>query len=405
MLRKPRGTRDFLPQDMVLRRQAEGLLRKVALNWGYEEVKTPTFEHLELFTIKSGEAIVGEIYDFEDKSGRKLALRPELTAPVVRLYLESMSVAPRPLRLFYFDNCFRYERPQRGRFREFWQFGVELVGSPYPEADAEVISLAMEMLDALQVEGDLHIGHLGVLRSLLTHLDPEVQTKIMRLVDKKDHQGLERLLGEIDPGLASNLLSLIELTGEEAIPGAKRLLGDLPSLDQLGEVLEFLDRVGVEYTVDFGIARGLDYYTGTVFEIYASGLGAQNQVCGGGSYRLAKLFGGGDTPSTGFALGFDRLMEVCPLEPPEEKMVCVVCFEDTRLEAFRIARELRRVVPTRVDVMRRKFKDQLSHASHASYAVIVGSEELERGVVSLKNLETGEQKTLPLEEVIKILAK
>ncbi len=134
-LQRPRGTRDFTPAETGERRYIENRMRGTAEHWGYEEVKTPTFEHTELFTIKSGEAIVDELYTFKDKGGRDIALRPELTAPVLRMYVNEMSVSPKPIRLYYFENCFRYERPQKGRFREFWQFGVELIGSDRAEAE------------------------------------------------------------------------------------------------------------------------------------------------------------------------------------------------------------------------------------------------------------------------------
>ena len=197
-INKPRGTRDFLPEDTRKRRYIENKLRQTAIRWGYNEIKTPTFEHIELFTLKSGEGILGEIYNFKDKGDREIALRPELTAPVLRLYVSELQRAPRPIKLYYFDNCFRYERPQKGRFREFWQFGAEIIGSPRPEADAEVIALACRMLSEAGVDGDLHVGHLGIIRTLFEGLDTETQGQIMRLVDKKDDKGLEDYLEEID---------------------------------------------------------------------------------------------------------------------------------------------------------------------------------------------------------------
>ncbi|MEM4156258.1 MAG: ATP phosphoribosyltransferase regulatory subunit, partial [Archaeoglobaceae archaeon] len=157
-IERPRGTRDFLPEEMEKRRAVERRLREIVESYGYREVATPTFEHSELFKIKSGEGIVEEMYVFEDKSGRELALRPELTAPIMRFFVKDCSSLPRPIRFYYFGNCFRYERPQKGRYREFWQFGVELIGSDSYLADAEVISLADKMLKSLNIEYELHIG-------------------------------------------------------------------------------------------------------------------------------------------------------------------------------------------------------------------------------------------------------
>ncbi len=402
-VQRPRGTRDFLPDDMSKRRYIENKLREVAIKWGYGEIKTPTFEHIELFTSKSGEGILGEIYNFRDKGDREIALRPELTAPVIRMYVEELQKSPKPLKFYYFDNCFRYERPQKGRFREFFQFGVEIIGSARPESEAEVIGMAVEMLKTTGVHCDLHVGHLGIVRSLLNDIQPEHQSKIMRLVDKKDDKGLEEFLDDIQvpDEMRSKLFRLIGLRGINAVQEARELVGDIEAMSQFETILDLLDVYGLEYQVDLGIARGLDYYTGMVFEIYCEGLGAQNQVCGGGSYRLAQLFGGGDTPSTGYALGFDRIMEICEAKPADIKRIVVVSFEDTRKEAILIAQKLREHVATYVDVMGRKFKDQISYANTigASHVVIVGKNELDAGKVALKDMKTGGQEMVTVEEV------
>ncbi len=403
-IHRPRGTRDFLPDEMAKRKHIENRLRDVAVKWGYGEVKTPIFEHIELFTIKSGETILDEIYNFRDKGDREIALRPELTAPVVRMYVEELQRSAKPLKFYYFDNCFRYERPQKGRFREFFQFGVEIIGSARPEADAEVIALAAEMLTSVGVKGDLHVGHLGILRALLNDIPQEHQSKIMRLVDKKDDKGLEDFLDEINTPdeMRGKLFRLIGLRGINAVYEARELVGNIEAISQFEALLSLLDVYGLEYIVDLGIARGLDYYTGMVFEIYCEGLGAQNQVCGGGAYRLAHLFGGEDTPSTGYAIGFDRIIEVCEAMPEKAKSVAVVCFEDTRSDAIVIAKKLREHVPTYVDVMGRKFRDQMSYANTigASHVVIVGKNELDAGKVALKDMRTGEQMVVAVEEVV-----
>ncbi len=403
-IQKPRGTRDFLPEEMAKRKYAENKMREVAERWGYGEIKTPTFEHIELFTLKSGEAILDEIYNFRDKGDREIALRPELTAPVVRMYVEELQRSAKPLKFYYFDNCFRYERPQKGRFREFFQFGIEIIGSARPEADAEVMALAVEMLNSAGVKGDLHVGHLGIVRALLKDILPEHQSKIMRLVDKKDDKGLEEFLDEINAPdeMRGKLFRLIGLHGDNAVHEARDLVGDIEAMSQFEALLNLLDVYGLEYIVDLGIARGLDYYTGMVFEIYCEGLGAQNQVCGGGSYRLAQLFGGEDVPSTGYAIGFDRVMEICEAAPQASKRIVVVCFEDTRREALVIAKKLRAHVSTYVDVMGRKFKDQISYANTigASHVVIVGKNELDQGKVALKDMQTGEQVLVTVEEAV-----
>ncbi|WP_292469787.1 histidine--tRNA ligase [Methanolobus sp.] len=404
---KPRGTRDFLPEDTKKRRYVESILRQVVKNWGFNEIITPTFENLELFTLKSGEGIVGELYNFKDKGDREMTLRPELTAPVMRMYVNEMQAYQQPLKLFYFENCFRYERPQKGRFREFWQFGVELIGSKRADADAEAIALASEMLKSVGIKGDLHVNNLGVIRHLLSVLETEHQSKIMRLVDKKDDTGLNDFLEDINApaDLRMKLLELICLTGEGAVTKARELVGNIPEIETFQELLTLLDTYGVEYTINFGIARGLDYYTGTVFEIYAEGLGAQNQVCGGGSYQLIQLFGGGDVPSTGFGLGFDRIMEVCELEAPDDKPVVIIAKDSTRLDAVKVATKLRLHMPVYNDLMKRNFKAQLSHANNigARHVVIIGEQEVEAEKVTLKDMSSGEQELLTIDEVIEKL--
>jgi len=211
MLQRPRGTRDFLPAEMEQRRSVENAMRRTAQSWGYREVCTPTFEELELFTLRSGEGILDEMYVFEDKGGRRLALRPEVTASVLRCYVNVGKTLAKPLRWFYFADCFRYERPQKGRYRQFWQFGVELIGNDTPLAEAEVIMLANSLLSATGIAFTLHVGHLAFMRAFLGRLSPDDQKKIRVLLDKKDYNGLSAHLssrGEHD--LADRLIALVE---------------------------------------------------------------------------------------------------------------------------------------------------------------------------------------------------
>ncbi|RZN14257.1 MAG: histidine--tRNA ligase [Methanosarcinales archaeon] len=408
-INRPRGTRDFLPEEMRLRRASEARLRDVVKRWGYREVKTPTFEQLKLFTAKSGDTILGEIYNFADKGNREMALRPELTAPVMRLYVEALQVSTKPCKLFYFDNCFRYERPQKGRFREFWQFGVELIGSSHPEAEAEVIALAIEMLSSVGVKGELRVGHLGIIRTVTNMLDTEQQAVIMHFVDKKDEPALKSYLKQIGAPipLCEKLLLLINLSGTDAIPKAKEIVGDIIELNQFEEVISLLDALNVKYVVDFGIARGLDYYTGMVFEIYCEGLGAENQVCGGGSYSLAQLFGGSVTSSTGFGIGFDRIMEICTIVVPKTTLLHVVYFDDTLVDAVKITKKLREYTTVNMDVMRRRIKDQMSYANStgANFVVIVGKDEVRSGKLAFKKMSTGEQELLTIEQIIELVKR
>ncbi len=227
-IQRPRGTRDFLPQEMRKRGLARKAMQEVLERWGYQEVATPTFEHLELFTEKSGESVLEEIYSFQDKGGRDLALRPELTAPVMRMYVSELQNSPKPLRLYYFGNCFRYERPQKGRFREFWQLGAELIGGARPDSEAEAIALADQMIRSVGVQGEIHLGYLGLIRTILQRIEAGKRAAAMRMIDKKERAALEELLVELDQ-TDIGLLELIDLKGKAALDKAQEIAGDLLS--------------------------------------------------------------------------------------------------------------------------------------------------------------------------------
>lgn len=438
-IQRPRGTRDFLPEDAWRRNRIRTAMQGTAERWGYQEIATPTFENLDLFTLKSGEAVLEEIYSFKDKGGRDMALRPELTAPVMRMYVNELQNAPRPLRLCYFGNCFRYERPQKGRFREFWQLGVELIGARKPDSEAEVIALADRMIRAAGVKGDIHVGYLGLVRSILAKIGSEHRTAIMRMIDKKERDRLQEYLQEIGADHLG-IMDIINAKGRAALDQAEAISQDLErvkvqspapaassafstsegrasarinreieaesGLNEFREMIDLLDAYEVDATIDFEIVRGLEYYSGTVFEIYASGLGAQRQICGGGSYELASLFGGAATNSTGFGLGFDRIMEIASIEETRPAPVVLVSTPDARVAAIKLAEKLRDLVlaakiPVVLDVMGRSEKAQLKAANvmGADFAVIVGPEELASGRLNLRDMKKGVQEGLSLEEI------
>jgi len=422
-LQKPRGTRDFLFEEMKERKFVENTMRKVFETYGYQEIKTPIFEDLSLFTLKSGEGIIEEIYHFQDKGGRDLALRPELTAPVARIYLNQLQKAPKPIKMYYFGSCFRYERPQAGRFRQFWQLGCELIGGKSPDCQAEIIALAAQCLEELNLEDyQIHLGNLGILRGILNQegVSADQQDQIMAIVDKGDVEELKKLLKECKIGEKSGhiLLELVGMQGpQKIIDDVKTIIKDYPdaleSLKELEELLIILESFGfADYTVNLGIARGLDYYTGCVFEIYVEGLGAQKQISGGGTYNLIEVFGGDQVESAGFAFGFDRVMEALknqntkqPLKNRLEVFVAPISSE-TKLNAFEIAQKLRKKgIPTDVELVGRKLKKILSFAdnSGARFVVLVGARDLENGEVTIKDMETGNQEQIPIESVADVL--
>ena len=421
---RPRGTRDFLFAEMRERKEAESTLRNVFENYGFQEIKTPLFEELKLFTTKSGEEIVDQLYNFKDKSDRELALRPELTAPVARLYLnELQKTTAKPIKLYYYGSCFRYERPQKGRFRQFWQFGCELIGAKSPEGEAEVISMCNESLESLGITpADININHLGIIRGLFAHfnIDTKTQREIMVIIDKGDKELLrESLVGDnpvIDNEELNNvLLNLIDMVGgKEILPDIEELVKpyDEPqeSLAELEELVKTLDSFGVDnYTLNLGVARGLDYYTGIVFEVYIPELGAQKQVCGGGTYSLIKVFGGEEIESTGFAFGFDRLMNAIEelngekeLKPYLDVFVAPIN-DETRQKSFEITQTLRKNgIATDVDLNRKKFKKLMNHANNINVGkvVIVGKKDLDEGKVTVKDMNSGDQELVSLDSLV-----
>jgi len=422
MTERPRGTRDFLPDEMAMRRGIEDAMRSTALGFGYGEVQTPTFEHTDLFVARSGPTIVDEMYVFEDKGGRSLSLRPELTAAVMRLYADKLTHSPKPIRVFYTGPCFRYERPQKGRYREFFQFGAELIGSPHPEGDAEIIALAVRAIQAAGVKDpEVRVGHVGALRSLLLSqgVSPELAPRAFPLIDKGDMEGLRSLLMDVVEYSAIELIEdYASTTGSvEAVEGAIASLASLPDvvahLVRLKEALVQLDAYeGVEYDVDLGIARGLDYYTGVVFEVDWEGLGAEKQICGGGAYELGQIFGLDDVPATGFAIGLDRVSIAVDMTRGEDEVArsgALVVPMDRGGEvmdlAVRAVETLRGSgVRAELEVMRRGTGKALKGADARSlrWAVIIGTDEAAQGKVALKDLVSGEQRLVTLDELARL---
>ena len=424
---RPRGTRDFLFEEMHRRKEALNTIQKVFENYGYQEIKTPLFEDLKLFTTKSGEEIVDQLYTFKDKSDRDLTLRPEITAPVARLYLNELEkTSSKPIKLYYYGSCFRYERPQKGRFRQFWQFGCELIGAHTPQGEAEVISLCSDAINALGITtSNVNINHLGIIRGLFKHfnIDPETQRKIMVIIDKGDKDLIVDSLSGDDAiikneELSEVLLKLIDIVGNKTVMSQLTQLLEKynetkESLSELNELITYLRAFGVDnYTLNLSVARGLDYYTGIVFEIYVPELGAQKQICGGGSYSLVKVFGGRDVESTGFALGFDRLMNAIEelteqKELPSHLDVFVApTSQSVQNKAYEITNTLRRHnIKSDVDLNNKKFKKLMNYADKIKVKkiIIIGENDLKDNNVTIKNMETGKQDLVEVQNIIKYL--
>jgi len=417
--------RDFLPEEAQMMKYIEGKARKTAQLYGYGEIITPVLESYELLAAKAGEEIRSRMYAFEDLGGRKVALRPEFTASVARLVATTLRNEPKPLRMFSVGNLYRYDEPQQGRFREFWQSNYELMGSSTPEADAEIMMLTNSLMKAVGLKNfAFNVGHVGVLRGILSQekIEDEVQNGIMQLMDKKEY---DEAIGLVEGAGASEkcletLRKLVKAKGSkfsEVLGEMERLAEGYESavdaVRNLKEVLQFVSESGekIDIVVEAGFARGLEYYTGMVFEVYVPELNIA--LGGGGRYdKLIEMFGGEPTPAVGVAHGLDRIMmamqkQKAALKTEKEKTVVVIPVnEGLKGEAFNISRMLRDAgIPVEVEVMGRKVAKALEDADRRKmdYAVIVGERELKEKAVVLRNLAKREQKIVKIESIIEAI--
>ena len=409
MIERPRGTRDFEPKEMEARKNLERLLRRKAEDFGYREILTPTFEHIELFLEKSGPSIVEEIYAFEDKGGRELALRPEFTESVMRMYSENLRGEPKPLKLFYFGPAFRYERPQSGRYREFWQFGTELIGANTPQADAENIALAYDCIKGARIEEvvNMNISNLKILKCHLKSkgLSSEEIEELFHVIDKGDET--EEILDRFE--LGEEFIELLDAPFQE-IP---KYIEESEHYKYLEEVIDYLSYYGVEeedFSVDLRTVRGLDYYTGVVFEIDAEKLGAQKQICGGGDYYLGDIFGI-DVSSKGFSFGFDRLLLAIKKEGKGLKKERGGCYlipigEEAIPYAYEVLSTIRKNgICSDIDLKNRSVGKALGFADKAGfkYSIMIGEEEVKNEIVALKDMESGDQMKVKKDEIIEVI--
>ena len=407
MIQAPKGTYDVLPQDMERRRAVEGHVERILGAAGYSRIETPVFEATELFARGVGEAtdiVQKEMYSFDDGGGRSLTLRPEGTAPVCRAYIEhGMHKLAPPVKLWYLSPFFRAENPQRGRYRQFWQIGAEVIGSDSPETDAEVILLLAELLDAIGVKGTrLRLASLGqpetrgeyrdeLTAYLRAHAD-ELSTEVRDRIDLNPMRAFDASDGGTQAVMASAPRLLDRLSPEDA--------------EHFARVRELLDVAGIPYELDSTLVRGLDYYTRTVFEFTSDALGAQSGVGGGGRYdRLIEQLGGQPTPGIGWAAGLERILLAAPEQPTAPDIVdllVTVADRENRpahVAAFEVAREARRAgLAAQIELTGRSLKSALKHADRikARYVAIVNDGEQ----TSLKDMTSGEQHELATGAVI-----
>ncbi len=409
-----KGTKDILPHDIYKWHYIEEKVRRIFDRFGYREIRTPIFEETALFQRSIGETtdIVGkEMYSFQpDPDSESLTLRPEMTASVIRAYLQHNLASQSALtKVYYIAELFRKERPQAGRQRQFWQFGCECIGSAEPEADAEIIALMMSIYQELGVRNTvLRLNSLGdahtrkIYREVLReYLRPHYE-RLDDVSKERFEKNPLRILDSKNPDL------------QELIMQAPRIIDylDDASREHFQAVQDFLHDFDIAFTIDHRLVRGLDYYSRTAFELQSADLGAQNALGGGGRYDgLASLLGSEKpVPAVGFASGMERLimtMEKYQLfdaaKPVSPTVMIVAQSESARRWAIGAAQLFRREgIATEVDVLRRSMKSQLREANRlgAKYAVIAGEQELQSGHFQLKNLVTGEQHALLLSEIL-----
>lgn len=413
----PRGTADILPTEVGRWLEVEDAARRIARLYGFEELRTPIFEHTELFTRGVGEAtdiVQKEMYTFIDKGDRSITLRPEGTAPIVRSYLEhKLSAWPKPVKFFYIGPMFRYERPQAGRMRQFHQFGVEAFGSEDARLDAEVIDAGARFYRELGITD---------LRLLLNSIGcPECRPRYVEALSAYLRSRADELCRTCRDRLERNPLRVLDCKEE----GCGNVLSAAPVLDQnlcdgcwshFETVKRLLGEIGISFEIAPRLVRGLDYYTRTVFEFVSDAVGAQDSLGGGGRYDgLVEKIGGDQTPGIGFAVGVERILlaleKLRPTEPARWRPAVFVATAGggiVRDRGFALLTEIRNQgVPADMDHAGRGLKSQMKQADRlgASFVVIVGEEELGRGVATLRRLASGEQEEVGLAEAPRRLSE
>ena len=412
-----RGMRDLVGEEAQTFTHIIGKARENAVLYGYKEVITPHVEPLELLSAKSGDEIRQRMFIFKDLGDRQVALRPEFTASIARLTTTTLKNEPKPLRLFSVGTVYRYDEPQRGRYREFWQSNFELMGSAKPEADAEIILLTNDLMQALGLKGYIFkIGHMGVIRGILSqeNVDEKTQNAVLQLMDKKEYDAALKL---VESDRCRNMLKgLLEIRGNDWLDVVEQIQSYFSTNDKAKSAAENLAKVlklvaasaNPPIIVEPGFARGLEYYTGIIFEIYVPQMDIA--LGGGGRYdKLIEAFDGEPTPAVGCAHGIDRVaialqtQKTAVTAKAERKVTVIPITEVLNSQALNIAQTLRAGgIAVEFEVMGRKMAKSLEDADKrkVDFAVIVGERELKDGAVVLKDLVNRQQLTVPIEKLV-----
>ena len=408
--RSIKGTYDILPNDADSWQRVETCVREFITRAGYSEIRTPAFEKTELFTRSVGEdsdVVSKEMYSWTDQGGTDITLKPEYTASVIRSYIQHNLGAKSPLtKLYYLDNLFRRERPQKGRYRQFRQYGIEAIGSPHPEQDAEVITIAYELLVELGIKDiTLKLNSIG---------SSECRNKYRQALKDFLQPHLDKLSETSRKRFDSNPMRILDTKIDFEIV----LLQDAPTItsfltlddaNHFDEVQIYLEALDVPFTLDTTLVRGLDYYNRTTFEIISSKLGAQDALCGGGRYdKLAETLGGKQIPAVGFAAGFERILIAMDEVDTDQKIqadkIYLIGLGDAvRPTMLKILGEARKAgLIMEFDSLRRSIKSQMREANKigASLAIIIGDKELKDKSVQIKDLKNGQQESIPIDSII-----
>lgn len=406
-----KGTKDALPKDVHKNQYIEATALDIASKFGYKEIRTPVFEHTELFQRGVGDTtdvVQKEMYTFDDKGGRSITLRPEGTAGAVRSYLENgLCNEALPQKVCYLISCYRYEKPQAGRLREFHQFGVECFGSASPLADAEIIALAKSLFDTLGVKDlSLEINSIGC---------PTCRAEYHKALKEYFSSRMDELCDTCKSRLDRNPMRILDCKSpicHEIAEGAPVVIDYLcdECKEHFENVQKYLKAQNIEYTINPQIVRGLDYYTKTVFEFVSNSIGAQGTVCGGGRYDgLVEELGGQHTPSLGFAMGIERLMllmeaQGCEFPEAEKPDLFIVALgEKATLKAVEIAKDMREEgFSALLDLNQRSVRAQMKYADKlgAKFNVVIGDNEVEAKTAKLKNMQTGEETEINLDTFV-----
>ena len=407
--KKIKGTEDVLPRQSYRWQFIENIMREESRAYGFKELRTPVFEHTELFARGVGQTtdvVQKEMYTFDTKGGESVTLRPEGTAGAARAMLEhSLDNEGLPVKASYFVSCYRYEKPQAGRLREFHQFGIEEFGTQSPVADAEIICLAQSVLDRLGLDQiHLELNSIGC---------PECRAKYNRALRDYFSQYKDKLCGTCLTRLEKNPMRLLDCKSPEdqAIAKDAPVITDYLCEDcenHFTEVKKYLDAAGVTYHINPKIVRGLDYYTKTVFEFITDCIGAQGTVCGGGRYDgLIEELGGKHTPSLGFAMGLERLLMVMDAQgieiPNNDSCALYIATmgDEAKIKAFELLRRVRESgLTAETDVVGRGLRAQMKYADKigAKYSMVLGDNEIAENKAKVKNMDSGEQTELALDE-------